>query len=110
MIDPGLMVHQLTIQQETRTRVAGGDRTTSWGDIATDPNVFGRVRPLQGSERFRAQAVDSELSHEVTIYYRSDVTAKMAFLHEGRRLVIVGPPVDPEEQHRYLLCYCSEDT
>jgi SPP1 family predicted phage head-tail adaptor len=108
-IDPGQLRHQVKLQQFVETVTAGGGRTKGWSDLSENPTVWAAVEPLDGTERFRAQAVDARMSHRVTMYYHPDVTAKTRILHEGRVLEVIGPPVDENEEHRFLVLYCWEN-
>lgn len=108
-VDPGRFRHRVTIQEATETKTAGGSRTKTWANVATNPEAWAEVKDLTGNERFRAQAVDAGMTKQVTLYYRADVTAKMRLLHEGQALMISGPPVDPFGDKRFMILYCSVD-
>lgn len=55
---------RIVIETRTDTRDDFGAPIPSWSTFAT---VWARVTPLSGSERFRAESLDSEVSHEIDL-------------------------------------------
>jgi SPP1 family predicted phage head-tail adaptor len=101
----GRLRHRVTIQQEAVIKGALGGQAKSWVDVVT---VWEAVEPIRGREFFAAQQVNSEVTHRVTIRYRTGVTAKMRLVFQGRVLDISAPPIDVEERHRDLQLMCIE--
>jgi len=82
-----------------------GDQTETWATYAT--RVPARVAPLQGRDRYAAQAIQANLAYRVTIRYRTDITAHDRVYWGGRKLEIHGI-VNPEARDRFLVMDCSE--
>jgi len=103
-MNAGKLRHRVTIQELVRADDGYGGIIETWQDVAT---VWAAVEPLRGSERYRAQQVQAELSHKVTMRYRAGVKPQMRLLHNGRVLNIEAV-IDAEERHRWLELLCSE--
>lgn len=109
-VDPGRLRHQVQIRKPgTRTPDGGGGFTRKYRPVV-DGIVWAEVRPIQGNERIRAMQTAANATHQVTMRYRSDLTADHQLIHEGRTLKIVSPPVDLDEQHQWLELLCREET
>ncbi len=70
----GQMKHRLHFEERTESDDGHGGRTVTW---KTKFKVWGVVQMLNGSEIFRAQQLESPVSHTVRIRHRDDVTTKM---------------------------------
>jgi len=81
MIDPGKMRHYIALQHWAETRTASGYATQTYTTYAS---VWAYIRTLSGRERLGAQQVNATLSHEITIYYRSDVQPDDRIVWDGR--------------------------
>lgn len=103
-MNAGKLRHRVTIQELVRADDGYGGIIETWQDVAT---VWAAVEPLRGSERYRAQQVQAELSHKVTMRYQAGVKPQMRLLHNGRVLNIEAV-IDVEERHRWLELLCSE--
>jgi SPP1 family predicted phage head-tail adaptor len=101
---PGNLRNRVTLQQLTRTDDGAGGYTETWTGVAT---VWADVYPLKGNERYEAQQVQANLSHRVTIRYRTGVEPSMRLLY-GTRTLTIEAVIDPEERHRELILMCSE--
>lgn len=100
----GKLRHRVTIQQLVKADDGYGGIVETWQDVAT---VWATVEPLRGSERYRAQQVQSELTHKVTMRYRPGVKPQMRLLY-GDRVLEIEAVIDVEERHRWLELLCSE--
>jgi len=103
-MNAGKLRHRVTIQQLVATDDGYGGITETWQDVAT---VWAAVEPLRGTERYRAQQVQAELSHKVTIRYRPGIKPDMR-LKYGDRILEIEAVIDVEERHRWLELLCSE--
>lgn len=110
-IDPGELVHLVDLEGVTLQDDGMGGHTTEgdWDTIPDGEGVWARVRPLRGTERLRAMQTHADVTHEVVIRYRSDVTEELRVIHEGRALNVVSPPIDPDEAHEWLQLLCTEE-
>lgn len=103
-MNAGKLRHRVTIQQLVKTDDGYGGIVEAWQDVAT---VWAAVEPLRGSERYRAQQVQAELGHKVTMRYRAGIKPQMRLLYNGRVLEVEAV-IDVEEHHRWLELLCSE--
>ena len=84
-MNTGKLRQRVTIQELVRTDDGYGGITETWQDVAT---VWAAVEPLRGNERYRAQQVQSELSHKVTMRYRAEIKPQTRLLYGVRVLEI----------------------
>lgn len=103
-IEAGRLDKRVILQTATETSGAGGTLTMSWADTVT---VWASIEAGSGREFFAAQQMIPELSHVVTIRYRSGVTPKNRFTYGGRAFAIHAK-ANPMERDEQLVCYCSE--
>lgn len=100
----GKLRHAIELQQEQRTPDGGGGFVRTWQTVA---RVRAAVEPLTGSERWRAEQVQANVSHRVTIRYRPGITTDMR-VKFGARVFLITAVIDPEERHRELQLLCTE--
>jgi SPP1 family predicted phage head-tail adaptor len=82
-VEAGKLRHRLTIQQDSGTSLdASGHVTEDWTDVLT---VWASVQPVAGLERWRANQMQAETTHLITIRYLEAVTTKMRGLFQGTR-------------------------
>lgn len=97
---------RVTIQQMTTTPDGGGGVNETWGALA---EVWAAVEPLNGAERWKAEQLQSLITHRVVIRYRPDITVQMRMrLLYGARILEITGITDPEERHEYLELMCEE--
>jgi SPP1 family predicted phage head-tail adaptor len=101
----GRLNTRVTIQRPLRSPGPGGTQIDNgWEDIAT---VWANVRGLSGREYLMAQQAQSEVSHQVTIRYRSDVSPYHRLMVGGRELQIIAA-LDPDGRKTQLTLMCQE--
>jgi SPP1 family predicted phage head-tail adaptor len=100
----GDLNRQVTLQARSTARVAG-ELAYSWTDVVP---VMAAIHPLSGRELELAQAISAEASHQVTIRYRTNISAAMRLVYQGRFFNIASPPMDVEMRHEFLQLLCSE--
>jgi SPP1 family predicted phage head-tail adaptor len=103
----GKLRHRITLQDRDTTRDSHGGYVKTWTDVAT--GIPAEAEPLRGREYAALQAAQSDVSIRFRIRYRSDVTATMRVLWEGKAFEIVGPPIDVAGLHRELWLMCQGD-
>ena len=91
MIGAGDLNCRVVLQQRDTSVGGFGQQSTNWTDVAT---LWARIRPLSGREFLSAAAINSELTHMVTIRYRAGVTAVMRLSYGGQiyNILSVGDP------------------
>lgn len=100
----GKLRHRVVIQQEgTATPDGGGGYTQGWTTFAT---VWAAVEPLTGREGLQAQALESAVTHRVTIRALSGVTAAMRLSFNGT-IYNIRSVIDREERDRFMELMCE---
>ena len=95
---------RITFQMRVTTKDALGGQLGNWVDFAT---VWAEIRPLNSYELFRAQAIQSEISHEITIRYVPGITASMRAVYNGR-IFNLSPPMNTNERNIELVIPATE--
>jgi len=71
------------------------------------PKVSARIRQNGGREFYAAQQLNSEISTEVVIRYRPEITSAYQIKRGSVLYEVVAPPVDLYDQRRYLILSCK---
>lgn len=100
----GLLRKRITLQQRSSEQDSYGQPLTTWSDVAT---VWASVEPLSGRELMAAEAVQSEVTHQVVMRYRPGVTAKLRVAY-GSKIFDIQNVLDENERHRMLTLLCTE--
>ena len=103
-LDSSTMRRRITVQSRSTALDSYGQQVITWSDVLS---CWASIEPLSGRELIAAQAVSSELSHTVTIQYRTTVTAAMRVLYQGR-VFNIQSSTDPDTAHVALQLLCSE--
>ena len=90
-MEAGKLNKRITIQKLVLKAAPSGQQTGEWKDVCT---VWAQVK----SSNPRVINDEGVLQHEVTFKFyirrRSDITAQMRILWNGRIFQLIGPPVD----------------
>lgn len=97
----------IAIKSQSATRDALNQKGSTWSTITNGGTVAASIVPVRSSERQASAANQAEISHRVTIRYRSDVTADMRIYYGTRQLAINGIR-DINERHEWLEITCLE--
>lgn len=73
-MDPGALQHQVAIQSATITRSASGLEQHTWSLVAL---VWAAITTSAGREFRAASQIMPELTHDVVVRYRGDITPQM---------------------------------
>jgi len=99
---------------EAGTQDAAGQPSTDWVDVFMegDHKVYAAINPLKGQELIAAQAEQSEVSHKITVRYRSQLAnplevAKMRAVF-GERIFNIYAAINRNESGRWVDLMCSE--
>lgn len=65
----GRLAHVVTVQTRSTGIDSLGQQLTTWSNLFTD---FAEIRPMSGREMFAAQAVQSEVTHTISMRYRPE--------------------------------------
>ena len=100
----GNMRARLTLQTETQVADGAGGYVLSWTDAAT---VWAEIKPLDGREIYTAAHLESRVTHEITLRYRSDIAADMRAT-DGVRYFNIRAAFDPDGKRRFLKLLAEE--
>ena len=93
-------LHSATVKQQNEY----GEQSEGFVKYAT---VWAEVKPLEGRELERARQLSAEVSYQVHIRYRSDVTVKHKVVF-GTRTLEINAVINPDESNKELWLYCKE--
>jgi len=85
----------------------GGEDGDPWAAPSVVATVWGAVAPLSGAERLSAMRLEGQVTHKITIRYRSGVDSDMRIVMGGRSFNIRAV-MDVGERRRYLELLCQE--
>lgn len=96
---------RITFQRVTgETRTPSGAVVPTWSDVVS---LWADVDELNGNELWRAQQVQSKVTHFVTILYYAGLTTAHRIVWEARTLGIDGI-ANPDGVKRQLELRCAE--
>lgn len=105
MIDPGDLRIELALEEMTPVPDGAGGFGESWTEIAT---LFAKLEPVAARDRFGADQALEEVTHRVTMRFRTDVASGMRLRRDMRNFLILSVH-DPDETGRYLVLRTRED-
>ena len=101
----GRLRHRVTIQRGTPGRDGFGTEVLAWSTVAT---VWAEVRSNSGHEQVQPnEQIFSNLTHQVTLRYRTGLSAKMRLLWNSRFLEIQSVR-EPDNRLRMMQLDCME--
>lgn len=111
-MDPGRLRDRVKLQAPSgRTSDGGGGYTTRFRNVVGGDD-WAAIEPLSTTEQLRAMQAQANVTHRLTVKYRTGVTAAMRWLAGERVLKIVGPPTDPgsPQARSWLTMLVREET
>lgn len=102
----GKLRHRLVIEKTTHVVNAFGEQESTWKTFA---EVWGRIRPLTGSERFIAAQTAAAEDAVFHVRYLSGLSPKMRIICEGNNYDITSIS-DLEERNRELVIYARSSS
>ena len=105
----GSLRKRVTFQTRDTSVDSYGQQVTTWTDAFT---VWAGIEPLSAHELFAAQAVQNEVSHKITVRYRSEIVnpvavAAMRVSYAGRLFNIQGA-LNIDERRRSIELLATE--
>jgi len=101
----GRLRHRIAIQKQVTTQNEYGEATKSFVDAYT--SISASIDPINGKEFFSGDKYNSEVSHKVTIRYKSGVLPKMR-VEFGSRHFDIKYITNFEERNIFLELACKE--
>lgn len=93
------------IERPTTTQSASGEPTITWERWK---QLRCQIEPLQGRERFEAQQVRPEVTHQVRMRYVDGLSTRYRISYDGRTLNIA-EMINVDERNREHLLMCAEE-
>lgn len=103
MINAGELDKYVELQTPTVTRGTDGSEITTY----TSVKVWAKITPLQGKEFWQAEQVNSEISHNIIIRYRTSMRPDMRIKY-GSRIFHILSYTSPDEKREALVLRCKE--
>lgn len=103
-MDIGRLRHRITFQKLLESKNEYGEVTNQWEDYKT---VWAEIKPVSGKQFFEAKQINSEISHNVYIRYRLDLSPNMRILYKGRVFDILYI-MNVNEDNSLMQIYCKE--
>jgi len=100
----GELDKRIIIENSTEVDDGYGGKTISWATFAT---VWARVKPLKGFEKLRAMQIQSEVTHKITIRYRSGITTGMR-VNFNSRIFNIKSSININEDDQWLEIIAEE--
>lgn len=100
IVQPGRMRERVVLQQAAVTVDASGDPAYAWSDVAT---LWSRVEPSGGGVEVSADRRSAIEAYEVTIRWRTGVSARQRLVWRGRYLQIERVENADERRQRLTL-------
>jgi SPP1 family predicted phage head-tail adaptor len=108
-VQAGKLRKRLVLQSRAAGLDSVGSPSNVWTDVAT---VWGELLPMSGRALLAAQAVKSELTHEITLRYRAEfanpITAAEMRVVYGGRYFNIHAVLNKDERNRELTLMASE--
>jgi len=92
-IRAGSLFNRVSVQARSSARDSFGEQLTTWTEIA---QVRAQIETLNVSERFAASALQTDLTHQITVRYHAALwadpkaAAKLRIVYSGRYFDIRG--------------------
>lgn len=106
MIRPrtGALRHRIDIETADRTDNGSGGAVESWQPVS---KIWAAIDAQTGGERVRSEGVAGQVSHQIHLRYRGDLTPAHRFRF-GSRIFDILAVFDVDERRRFLRCLCQE--
>jgi len=96
---------RITFENEVKVSDGIGGSTTSWALYA---NRWAKVVAVSGSQKWRADRLETNVSHLITIRYDAAVHDEMRIVFDSREFSIIYIINKDEGQKRYMEIHCVE--
>lgn len=105
-LEAGTLRHRVKFQRPVYTQnTTTGAMEASWTDVA---DVWAAIEPLSGREFISAQSEQSKIVARFVIRSRSDLSADMRILHNGKIYNVEGLLTDKDSGLEYITIPVSE--
>jgi SPP1 family predicted phage head-tail adaptor len=103
-LDAGLLRDRLDLERPEGVPDGQGGSTRSFAPVT---GLWGCVEPVTARSDEVAGAIETTVTHRITLRYRDDIHAGMRLRRRDRAFEIESW-LDPDETRRFLRCFCRE--
>lgn len=103
-MNPGRLNKRITIERLTRKKHENGEIIEDYEVFKT---IWAEIKPVSGNQFFVAKQINSEISHNVYIRYRSDLNPSMRIKFKDRAFEILYL-MNVNEGNQLMQIYCKE--
>ncbi len=103
-MNPGELVHRITVQQRSEVRAADGGFSNKWINVVV---IWARIMHVTGREFTASQAVQNQVTAKIKIRYRTGLMEKMRVLH-GSTIYNIEEILDQSGKKDELILMCSK--
>lgn len=104
MISISDLQHRMTLQSESRVADDGGGYVLSWVDTAV---LWASIEPRYGKERVSSGALNTSITHIITVRYGVPITSSMRLVH-GSRLFNIRRVTNDCENNKWQIIEAEE--
>jgi len=83
----------------------GGGASVSWIPVE---ELWASITPTGGGESVQAEKMSAQITHNVFLRYRADISSAMR-IRFGARILDILAVIDVDERRHVLRCYCREE-
>jgi SPP1 family predicted phage head-tail adaptor len=98
MTDPGELNHRLVLEQPVETADGAGGVTRGYAAVTT---LWAALAPVSARGAVEADDLAADVTHRITIRFRSDVTTRHR-LRDGARIFRIVALRSPDESGRFV--------
>ena len=98
-MNPGELRHKITFQIQDLEQ-----ESEIWDEVCT---VWANIKPIAGEEYYKAETIDSELTHRIIMRYRKGITPDMRVVYKGR-IFYIQSVINDYERNVSLQLMCRE--
>jgi SPP1 family predicted phage head-tail adaptor len=102
-MNPGILRSRIIIEDKAIADNGFGGHSETWSTLAT---VWAKVEHLSGRELQMAQQISPNITYEITIRYRGDITTNYRINYNGQYFNIRDIK-DLDNMHRWLFLKCE---
>ena len=98
------MNRQIVIEKPVQVSDGMGGQTTTWTEVAW---TWAAIMPVSSRRKIEAMQSGLNLTHDITMRYRSGMHGSYRIRY-GTRYFAISGIVDTREAHRFMVLTCTE--
>jgi SPP1 family predicted phage head-tail adaptor len=100
-ITAGMLRHKINIESFTAVSDGAGGSTVTWAATPANTNIWCKVRPASGGERFYAMRTEADTTHVIITRWKTGITPAMR-VNFGGRLMQIKSVINIEERDKWM--------